>query len=93
MPTLIFKKQLDFFGLSSESLDGLRTATKGALTNLVNGKLKDGIKLAARSDSRFTAPVLFIMNDAILAQTDIDVEKEFYSSSAEHRNTRHLFSQ
>ncbi|VDD88608.1 unnamed protein product [Enterobius vermicularis] len=81
IPSLVFKKELDFFGLSSESLDGLRTATKGALTKLINSKLSDGINLKTQPNSRIINPALFIMNDAVLIQADVNVENEFYKFS------------
>uniref|UniRef100_A0A0N5AXX6 BPI2 domain-containing protein n=1 Tax=Syphacia muris TaxID=451379 RepID=A0A0N5AXX6_9BILA len=81
IPSLVFKKDLDFFGLSRESLEGLRSATRSALIKLANSKLSSGITLNTQPNSRFTNPTFAVVNQAILVQADFNFENDFYRNS------------
>lgn len=80
---------MDFFDLTVDSLGGLRDATKGALINLVNEKLKNGITLEVNNDSPIKNTLITIMNGAFLIQADVDLEKDFYPPSSNRNSNYH----
>uniref|UniRef100_A0A0M3IK65 BPI2 domain-containing protein n=1 Tax=Ascaris lumbricoides TaxID=6252 RepID=A0A0M3IK65_ASCLU len=89
IPSFEYKNDVDFFDLTVDSLGGLRDATKGALINLVNEKLKNGITLEVNNDSPIKNTLITIMNGAFLIQADVDLEKDFYPPSSNRNSNYH----
>lgn len=78
---LIFKKDVDFFDLPVDSLNGLRDATKGATLNLLNTLLKKGLPLNKTKDLQISEPLINIVHGAFIIQVNFDLERDFYNKS------------
>ncbi|KHN74963.1 hypothetical protein Tcan_13567 [Toxocara canis] len=68
IPSLEYKNDVDFFDLPVDSLRGFRDANKGALLNVINAKLKEGIALELDEKSHIYNISVAFMNEAVLIQ-------------------------
>uniref|UniRef100_A0A915CD03 Lipid-binding serum glycoprotein C-terminal domain-containing protein n=2 Tax=Parascaris univalens TaxID=6257 RepID=A0A915CD03_PARUN len=89
IPSFEYKNDVDFFDLTVDTLGGLRDATKGALINLINEKLKNGIPLDVNNDSPIKNTLIAIMNGAFLIQANFDLENDFYPSLSNREDSNY----
>ncbi|VDN92251.1 unnamed protein product [Brugia pahangi] len=76
--TLQFHEHIDFFGLTLQSLDSFKEATKGAMMKMVNGILREGISLNESATSRLSNTSISLVDRGILLQTKFNIERSFY---------------
>uniref|UniRef100_A0A0R3RWG6 BPI2 domain-containing protein n=1 Tax=Elaeophora elaphi TaxID=1147741 RepID=A0A0R3RWG6_9BILA len=77
--SLQFHENIDFFGLSVQSLNSFKEAAKGAVTKMINGILREGVSLEKESRvSRLSNTSITLVDGAILLQTKFDIERSFY---------------
>lgn len=78
MISLEFDDSVRFFGRTLRSLHSFKEATRGAVLNMINGKLKEGISLNAVPESRLSNTSFGLVNGALLMTTNFDIERSFH---------------
>ncbi|MFH4974291.1 hypothetical protein AB6A40_001000 [Gnathostoma spinigerum] len=80
IPKFEFKKEVNFFGLTVDYLDGLKRATRNTLLNMVNSKLRKGIPITPKSESGISVPSLSIIDGALMLNADLDIQQHFFAT-------------